>query len=69
MEKVLSDPSYKGYHVVVVGGKVFRARTGERAAKILRDVRKQYPQDTPAITYLPKEDIFFSRVPPFLRDL
>ncbi len=68
MEKVLSNPAYKGYHVVVVAGKAFKAKTGERAAEILKNVREKYPQETPAITYLPKEDTFL-RTSPLLRDI
>lgn len=56
MEQVLSDPQYKGKHVVVVAGKVFTARTGEGAAKILDDVDEQYPDDVAAITYIPDAD-------------
>ena len=56
MEKVLNDPSYRGYHVIVIAGKVFKARTGEGASKILNDVRKKYPEEIPAITYIPDAD-------------
>ena len=44
MKTVLNDPQYRGYHVIVVAGNVFKAKTGERASQILDDVRKQYPQ-------------------------
>ena len=53
---VLNNPRYRGYHVVVVAGKVFKARTGERASQILEDVRKKYPKKIPAITYIPDAD-------------
>lgn len=56
METVMNDPKYKGYHVVVVAGEVFKARTGEGASKILNEVRKKYPKDIPAITYIPDAD-------------
>lgn len=56
MEAVLENPSYRGYHVVVVDGKVYKAKTGEQAARILKKVRKKYPNKTPAITYIPDED-------------
>ena len=56
MERVMDDPKYRGYHVIVVAGKVFKARTGERASKILRSVRKDYPGEIPAITYIPDVD-------------
>lgn len=56
MEKVMNDSKYRGFHVIVVAGKVFKARTGEGASKILNEVRKKYPKDRPAITYIPDAD-------------
>lgn len=56
MEMVLNDSSYRGFHVIVVGGKVFKARTGEKASQILAEVRKKYPEEIPAITYIPDAD-------------
>lgn len=56
MEMVLKDPSYKGFHVIVVCGKVFKARTGERASQLLIEARKKYPKEIPAITYIPDAD-------------
>jgi len=56
MEKVLGDPRFRGKHVIVVGGKVFTAKTGEKASKILAEVRRKYPKETPAVTYIPDAD-------------
>lgn len=56
MDKVLNDPRFKGYHVIVIHGKVFKAKTGEKASKILTDVGKKYPKDIPEITYIPAAD-------------
>lgn len=56
MEVVMNNPRYRGYHVIVVAGKVFKARTGENASKILKEVRQKYPHDIPAITYIPDVD-------------
>lgn len=56
MEKVLSDPQYKGKHVIVAAGQVFTANTGEGASEIIDRVRKEYPQEIPAITYIPDVD-------------
>lgn len=56
MEKIINNPRYKGKHVIVIAGKVFTARTGREAAKILTQVEKKYPREIPAITYLPKAD-------------
>lgn len=56
MEMVMSDPQYRGYHLVVIHGKVFKAKTGEKASEILAEVRKKYPKEIPAITYIPDAD-------------
>lgn len=56
MEKILSDPKYKGKHIVVVADKVFTANTGEGASHILARLRKENPVITPAITYIPDAD-------------
>jgi len=56
MQAILNDSRYRGYHVVVVAGKVFKAKTGERASEILKEVRQKYPQEIPAVTYIPDVD-------------
>lgn len=56
MEDVLSNAAYRGYHVIVVGGEVFKARTGERASNLLKEVRQKYPKEIPEITYIPDAD-------------
>lgn len=56
METVLNDPRYRGFHVIVVAGKVFKAKTGERASKILEEIHRKYPREIPAITYIPDAD-------------
>ena len=56
MEIAMNNSRYRGYHIIVVAGKVFKARTGEAASKILDEVRKKYPKETPEITYLPDAD-------------
>lgn len=56
MEMVLNNPSYRGFHVIVVAGRVFKAKTGEGASQILDDVQKKYPKEIPEITYIPDAD-------------
>lgn len=56
MINIISDPKYKGNHLIVVAGKVFTAKTGEGASKILEKIRREYPKETPEITYIPKAD-------------
>jgi len=54
MQDVFKNPRYRGKHVILAAGKVFTANTGSGAAEILRKVRKQYPNVTPQVAYLPK---------------
>jgi hypothetical protein len=56
MEMVLSNPRYRGYHVIVAAGKLFKAKTGEKASQILESIRKKYPKEIPEITYIPDAD-------------
>lgn len=56
MMKVMSNPRYRGRHIIVVGGKVFSARTGERAGEILEMLHEKYPKETPEIAYVPKAE-------------
>lgn len=53
MPEVFKNPRYRGKHVILIAGKIFTANTGEGAAKILADIRKKYPNDTPEVAYLP----------------
>lgn len=62
ISKVYSDSKYKGKHVVIIGGKIYAAKTGKSAAKIFRELTEKYPHQQPTITYIPKADtlILFS---------
>jgi len=56
MINIMNNPTYKGKHVIVIAGKVFTAKTGKAADKLLDKLEKKYPRETPAITYIPKAD-------------
>lgn len=56
MISIMSNPRYKGRHLIVIAGKVFAAKTGKEANKILDKLEKKYPNEIPAITYIPKAD-------------
>lgn len=56
MQSVLNNPAYRGYHVVIAAGKIYKAKTGERASEILKMVRQKHPRAIPAITYIPDAD-------------
>ena len=54
MSDVFKNPRYRGKHIILAAGKIFTAKTGEGASKILEKIRKKYPKETPEIAYLPK---------------
>lgn len=56
MVSVLSNPRYRGKHVVVVKGKVYTAGSGKEANRIVDKLEKLYPTEVPALTYIPKGD-------------
>lgn len=56
MLQIMSNPRYRGKHIIAVADKVFTAKTGDGASRILAKVRKRYPDKTPAITYIPDAD-------------
>ena len=54
MTEVFKNPRYRGKHVVLAAGKIYTAKTGEGAAKILKDLEKIQPKVIPEVAYLPK---------------
>ncbi|PIP16202.1 MAG: hypothetical protein COX46_03675 [bacterium (Candidatus Ratteibacteria) CG23_combo_of_CG06-09_8_20_14_all_48_7] len=55
-EKVYSEPKYKGKHIIIIGGRIFAAKTGLTASKMLEELIKKHPRSTPSLTYIPKAD-------------
>ena len=54
MKEIFANPYYRGKHIILVGGKLYTAKTGEGANKIIKEVMEKYPDETPQIAYLPK---------------
>jgi len=54
MSDVFKNPRYRGKHIILAAGKIYTAKTGEGAAKILKRIRKKDPRVTPEVAYLPK---------------
>jgi len=53
---------YKGKIVAVIGKKIFSAKTGSQAKKIIEKLEKKYKRP-PLVTYIPKADtliLFFN---------
>lgn len=51
-----ADSKYRGKHVVILGDKIYSAKNGKLASKILEKLIKKYPKETPIISYIPKSD-------------
>ena len=54
MMDIFNNPRYRGKHIILAAGKVYTATTGEKAGEILKKIRKENPQVTPEVAYLPK---------------
>lgn len=57
MHDFFGNPRYRGKHVILAGGRVFTARTGDGVSDILKMIREKYPKITPEIAYIPKKQI------------
>lgn len=54
--EIYQNPQYKGKHVIIIDGKVYATKTGKAKTKLLHELLKKHPADTPTITYIPKAD-------------
>lgn len=54
--RAISNPAYRGKHLIMIAGKIFIAKTGKEAARIFDRLTKKYCNQTPTITYVPKAD-------------
>lgn len=54
LHKAMHDPKNRGFHLIVAAGKVYRAKSGQGASKIIDELDRKHPEETLAITYLPK---------------
>lgn len=54
MVDVFRNPRYRGKHVILVGGKIYTAKTGEGVEEILKKLEKTHPKEIPEVAYLPK---------------
>lgn len=52
----ISQPQYKGKHIVFMGGKIYQAKTGKGASKLVKGLTKKFPDQTPTLAYIPKTD-------------
>ncbi len=52
--KKLSQPRYRGRHIVAIGGKIYSTRTGKQSLDLLEKLERQFPKAIPTLTYVPK---------------
>lgn len=54
--RFLNDPMNRGKHLIFIAGKVFKAKDGREALRILNRVHHEYPRQKVTLTYVPKAD-------------
>lgn len=54
IEKIWGNSRYAGKHVIVIGGKVYTAKTGKQASRLFDKLTRKYPGEIPSLTYVPK---------------
>ena len=57
MTEIFNNPKYRGRHVIAVGDKIFTAKTGQKAGRIIEQAHQDYPNLTLKITYVPDADV------------
>lgn len=54
MPEIFKNPRYRGKHIILAGGKIYTAKTGDGAAEILKKLEEKHPDIIPEVAYLPK---------------
>ena len=54
MPEIMSNPRYRGKHLILAAGKLYTAKTGEGAAEILKKLERTHPDVIPEVAYTPK---------------
>ena len=56
LNRLAANPRYRGKHVIVVGQKVFVARSVAEAPRLFDRVVRTHPRATPTLLYVPRAD-------------
>ena len=56
LERVYADSRYRGKHLIIVGSKVFVARSAAAAPRLFDRVVRTHPRTTPTLVYVPRAD-------------
>lgn len=49
---------YRGKNVIVIGKEIYPIENGEQAARLLEELRKKYPTQSPLLTYVMGEETY-----------
>ena len=56
LQRLATNPRYRGKHLIVVEGKVFVARSAAEAPRLFERVTRAHRRTTPTLVYIPKAD-------------
>lgn len=56
LRRVYEDPKYAGKHLVIVGRRIYAARTGREADRLLDRVMAKHPKAPPLLVDVPGAD-------------
>ena len=56
ISEIYKNPKYSGKHVIIIGGKIHAKKSGSAKSKLLQELIKKYPKETPIVAYVPRED-------------
>lgn len=55
ISEAYKNPKYSGKHIIIIGGKIYARKTGIASHQLLSQLVKKHPEETPVVTYIPKE--------------
>ena len=53
LKRVLTSPSYRGKHVILLRGRVYTAASGRELTRLFDRLVKEHPGATPTLAYVP----------------
>ena len=56
LQRVYANPRYRGKHLIILGNKVFVARSAAQAPRLLERVVRSHPHAKPTLVYVPQAD-------------
>jgi hypothetical protein len=59
------ENEFRGKNVIVVGKEIYPIENGEQAERLLEELRRKYPKNTPMLTYVWDEETYILCLWPF----